>query len=378
MKYFFYLLASILLMACGGAKQNDNKALNNKTLLESRIDSLLNRYYEQNGPGVAILITYKGEKIINKCYGLRDIAAHEAVTPTTNFRSGSLAKQFTAMGILSLVEQGKLNLTDTVYDLFPYPIFKNITIEHLISHRSGIEDIEYVFSNNWSLPRFANNDDVLDWYAKNNLTYFTPGSKFEYNNGAYNVLAKIIELKTGITFRDYMQRTIFDAVGMQDTKFIDMKHPGMIHEKAICYQKDGSGHWKDKLRLYGDNLVGAGGIYTNLNDYYTYVEALRNRSILSKALHELIFKPISGNIELHSEDMRMLKGKASSYAMGWEVFDDMAVSAGLYYGVNNWAIFEFNRPLTIVVLTNNNILFREKLVDNIYAVVDEYIKDCCR
>lgn len=371
MKNVLYILLGLTLFSCVNSKKAKIFS-SNYELLEFKIDSLFNAYYDENSPGAAILISYKGEKVLSKGFGLRDLNAEQPITPTTSMRSGSLAKQFTDLGILSLVEKGKLNLKDSVYKYLPYKVLKNVTIEQLIAHMSGIKDVEYVLEDNWKDKRFPTNKDAIEWYSQKDTLNFGPGSKFEYNNGAYYLLTDVIEKVSGISFREHIQKEIFEPLGMNSTKFIDMSKPEAIKEKALCYEKDSLMNWQPMEGQIVDNLVGAGGVYFNLEDYFKYVEALRNKKILSSESHDLIFKPISMNTELHSENMSILKGKISSYAMGWEVFDDMAVSAGLYYGVNNWTIFEFNRPLTIVVFTNNDILFKEELVDKIYKIIDEY------
>lgn len=367
----------IALISCGKAKKNANRTLTNTENLEIKIDSLFSVYYKEDGPGAAILVVYDGEKLINKGYGLRDLDKNQPITPSTNMRSGSLAKQFTDLGILSLIEKGKIHVKDTVYQYLPYDIFANVTIEQLISHTSGIEDAENVFYDTWSSKEFVENKDIIEWYKNNNDSRFPPGTQFEYNNAAYYVLAKIIELKSGVPYREYIKQIVFDKVGMNRTTFIDMSHSEAIDEKALCYEKDSLGVWQPMEGHFMDDLIGAGGIYTNLNDYYKYIQSLREKRILNQETHNLIFSPISMNIELHSQDMSVLRGVNSSYCMGWEVTDSIAVSAGQYDGVNNWVIFERNRPLTIVIFTNNTLLFDKRIVDKTYAVVDEYIKKCC-
>ncbi|NVK49712.1 MAG: beta-lactamase family protein [Cyclobacteriaceae bacterium] len=378
MKYILYILAGLYLISCGEVKNKETDSTIDHGLLEVKIDSLFNQYFNDNTPGAAILVSFEGKKIISNGYGLRDLSKSLPIKATTNMRSGSLAKQFTALGILRLLEQGKLDLKDSVYKYIPYPVFRDVTINQLISHTSGIQDVEYVFENHWESSNFPNNKDAIEWYSKNDSLNFKPGSKFEYNNGGYYVLTRIIEIVSDTSFREFMQNEIFNPIGMNSTSFIDMSASQIIKEKALCYERDSLLNWQTMEGQVVDDLVGAGGIYTNLEDYSKYVEALRDKKILTPEFHDLIFKPISMNIELHSEDMRTLKGKNSSYAMGWEVFDDMAVSAGLYYGVNNWSIFEFERPLTIVIFTNNDILFKENLVDKAYTIIDEYFKNYCQ
>jgi CubicO group peptidase (beta-lactamase class C family) len=341
--------------------------------LQLKLDSLYESYFDSDGPGAGLLISYNGEKIVCKGYGLRDLKSKYQITPSTNMRSGSMAKQFTDLGILSLMEEGKLALTDTVYKYFSYPTFKNVTISQFISHTSGLEDGDWVLENSeWHSTEYAKNEDILDWYSKNEVIRFAPGTDFEYNNGTYVVLAQIIEKVSGMAYEDYINEYVFSKAGMINTQFIDNADSSNIPEYAYRYEKDSLGEWQSVEGHFLDEEVGPGGIYLSLNDYFPYLEALRNKTILKPETHEYIFKPISMNMELHSEDLSILKNKNSSYAMGWEVTDSLALSAGLWNGTNNFVIFERKRPLTIVMLANNNELFKYRLVDKTYAIVKEY------
>lgn len=368
-RILFLLFIGILFTSCNERKKKDNIVESDLSKLKFEIDSLFSKHYTDNGPAAAILLNYKGKTIIKKAYGLRNVDNEEKATNSSNFRSASLAKQFTALGILSLVQENKLNLTDTVYTYLPYAIFKDVTIAQLISHTSGIEDAEYIFETQWSTRDFVTLENIINWYKENDISRFKPGTKFEYNNGGYYVLSKIIEIVSEDSFSAYINNVVFEKIEMNNTRFVSSNNIGRIPEMAICYEKDSLGNWKSKEKDFLNILVGAGGIYTNLNDYSKYLKALRNQKILDKATHELIFKPMSMNIELHSQDMSILKDKESSYTMGWEVTDSLAVSAGSYYGVNNWSIFGLKEPLSLIILTNNDILFKEKLVDKTYEII---------
>lgn len=372
-RILFILLIEIFLTSCQEPKNKEKIKETDLSKLESEIDSLFSKHYKENGPAAAILVSFEGKNIINKTYGLKNINKKEKATSKTNFRSASLAKQFTALGILSLTEEGKLNLSDSVYNYLPYSIFKDVTIEQLISHTSGIEDAEYIFENEWTSNDYVTLDDIIDWYKENDISRFKPGTQFEYNNGGYYILTKIIEIVSQVSFSAYIEDVVFDRVGMNNTRYVNSNNIGKIPEMAVCYEKDSLGNWKSKENNFLNILVGAGGIYSNLNDYSKYLDALRKHEILKKSTHDLIFNPISMNMELHSQDMRVLLGKESSYAMGWEVTDSLAVSAGSYYGVNNWSTYDLHNPLSLIILTNNDILFKEKLVDKTYEIISENI-----
>jgi CubicO group peptidase (beta-lactamase class C family) len=271
------------------------------------------------------------------------------------------------------MEQNKLLLTDTIYKYFPYPIFKNVTIKQFISHTSGIEDADWIIENSIkNSNEYARNEDIIEWYANNNVIRFPPGTAFEYNNGTYATLAQIIEMVSGMRYEDYIKKYVFDKAGMTLSQFIDDADSSKIPEYAYRYERDSLNKWQSVEGHPMDEVVGAGGIYLSLNDYANYIKNLRNKTILNDESHQLIFKPISMNMELHSEDLKLLKDKESSYAMGWEVTDSLALSAALWFGTHNFVIYERKRPLTIVMLANNNDFFKNRLVDKTYSIVNDY------
>lgn len=368
-----YFLIILSFFSC--KNENKESAINHSgyTDLQAKLDSLYGAHFNENSPGAALLILYNGEKIINKGYGLRDLENKKPITPSTNMRSGSMTKQFTCLGLLKLMEEGKLSLTDTIYKYYPYPIFKNVTIEQFISHTSGIEDADWIIENSTkNSSEYVRNEDLIEWYANNNVIRFPPGTAFEYNNGTYATLAQIIEKLSGMRYEDYIKKHVFDKAGMSRTQFIDDADSSKIPEYAYRYERDSLGQWQSVEGHPMDEVLGAGGIYLSLDDYANYIENHRNKNIVKSESHELIFKPISMNMELHSEDLKMLKGTVSSYAMGWEVTDSLALSAGLWNGLNNFVIYERNRPLTIVMLANNGDFFKHRLVDKTYSIVTDY------
>ena len=370
-----YILIILSFFSC--KNENKESAINHSdyTDLQAELDSLYGAHFNENSPGAALLILYNGEKIINKGYGLRDLENNKPITPSTNMRSGSMTKQFTCLGILKLMEQDKLALTDTIYKYFPYPIFQNVTIEQFISHTSGIEDGDWIIENSKkNSNEYARNEDIMEWYANNNVIRFSPGTAFEYNNGTYATLAQIIEKVSGMRYEDYIKKYVFDKAGMIHSQFIDDADSSKIPEYAYRYEKDSLEQWQSVEGHPMDEVVGAGGIYLSLHDYAKYIEAIRHKTILNNQSHELIFKPLSMNTELDSEDLKILTGKESSYAMGWEVTDSLALSAGLWFGTNNFVIYEQKRPLTIVMLSNNDDFFKHRLVDKTYLIVNDYFK----
>ena len=179
----------LLLIISGSCKsppdKNEKSQLVQLAHLEIRLDSLFNAHINADEPGAALLVSYDGEMLIGKGFGLRDLKANQPVTKNTNMRMASVSKQFTDLCVLTLVDKGLLSLNDTVYKFWPYDIFRNITVTQLINHTSGIADYEVPFMNDWDRSKVVQNRDVLEWLATNPLPRFKPGEKWEYSNTAY-------------------------------------------------------------------------------------------------------------------------------------------------------------------------------------------------
>ena len=153
---------------------------------------------------------------------------------------------------------------------------------------------------------------------------------------------------------------------MEHTQFFNLAEPTEIKNRAYCYEKSPSGNWKKVDGHYLNGLLGAGAVYTSLNDYFNYDQALRNRNLFSEDTHKLIFKPSS----TYNRDR-----ETRQYAMGWEVNDSIAEHTGGWLGTNTISIRHLDEPLTIVIFMNRNTLFQSDLVQKTKSLVYEYIED---
>ena len=333
--------------------------------LESSIDSLFNSQIKNNEPGAAVMVSYDGKMIIGKGYGLRNIDSQEPITANTNMRMASVSKQFTALTLLHLVDQNKLSLEDSVYDILSLETFKGVTIEQLINHTSGVADAEEIFFTEWDSTKIATNKDILEWYSIKNRKVANPGEKYRYNNGIYEFIPAIVEKVSGKKFSTFAQEEVFKRAGMKNTQYFNLAQPTEIKERAFCYEKNSLGKWIKVDGHYLNGLLGAGGMYTSVNDYYHYDQALRNKDLFSEDIHQLIFKPSSTRFE---------DGKTKYYAMGWEIKDSIAEHTGGWLGTNTITIRHLEKPLTIAIFMNRNTLFENNLVEKTEALVDDYIK----
>ena len=371
-----FLIVAILFLASCNSKVEKKIQSNPKsfTELELAIDSLFNSEIGKNEPGAALLISYNGKMILGKGYGLRDLENKQPITANTNMRMGSVSKQFSALSALSLVDKGMLSLQDTIYNIFPFEIFKNVTIEQIINHTSGIADAEEAFFTEWDSNKIASNKDVVEWYSRNPKSHFKSGEKYQYNNGAYELLAAIVEKVSGQDFSEYVKENVFEKAKMTNTNFFNLDKPIDIKERAFCYELDNLSNYKKVDGHFLTGLLGAGGVYTSINDYFKYDLALRNKTIFSEETHNVIFKPSSlvkpkGN----RNELTFLGDSEIKYAMGWFVTNNASYHGGSWFGTRTQVVREMNRPLTIAIFRNSNNTTL-KLMNETYKIVNDYIK----
>lgn len=379
------LLMICLLIACFSCKNSTTEKVDSNSFqlerLQTSIDSLFSSYITENEPGAAVAVAYQEELIFGKGYGVRDLESQEPITLNTAFRMASVSKQFTALCILSLVDSGSLSLEDPISNYWDYPVFKNITVTHLLNHTSGLADYEEpYFLENWDRSKIVENKDILEWLATNPMTLFEPGAGWEYSNTAYLVLALLVEKVSGQEFSSFAKEHVFQKAGMDQTVFYNLANPVEIQERAFCHEKDSLGNWGKVDGYFMNGIMGDGAVYTSIQDYLEYDQALRNQSILSEKSHELIFKPSSqiqgiwpntghNMIDLYP----FFENKTIGYAMGWIVTEDLAFHRGSWNGTRTIVLRKLDEPLTILLFLNSNSDLREPLFIETYQLVEQYL-----
>src|ERR1051325_6201989 len=182
------------------------------------IDELMSKAYPPDGPGASIIVIKEGRTLLRKGYGMADMELGVKVEPDMVFRLGSITKQFTAVSILMLAEQGKLSLSDDLTKFFPdFPTHgRTITVEHLLTHTSGIKSYTSIpaWLSMWRKDMTV--AELIDLF-KNEPADFEPGTQWLYNNSGYILLGAIIEKVSGMTYEQFLQKNIFDPLGMKHT-----------------------------------------------------------------------------------------------------------------------------------------------------------------
>lgn len=268
----FFTFSSFFLCSC------------NSSNYETEIDQIFADYNLENVPGAAVAVFKDSEIIFSKGYGLANLEDNTRINSSTNFRLASITKQFTAMSILILSEQGKLSLNDNLSKFFPdFPSYADdITIEHLLQHTSGILAYENYIDDTVTVQ--LKDKDVLEIVMAQDSTYFEPGSQHRYSNSGYAVLAMIIEKISGLTFAEFLKENIFDPVGMTNTVAFEEGISEVPH-RSYGYNDTDSGIVFSDQSLTSA-VLGDGGIYTSINDMQKWDLALSQYKLISSSLQE--------------------------------------------------------------------------------------------
>ncbi|MCJ7622650.1 MAG: serine hydrolase [Anaerolineaceae bacterium] len=274
--------------------------------LTKTIDAMLSELYKPDEPGAAVIITKNGEVIFRKGYGLANLELGVPIEPHMVFRLGSITKQFTAVAILMLYEEGKLDLQDDITKFLPdYPTHGHtITIEHLLHHTSGIKS--YTNIKEWM--EYITVDltvaEMIDRFKYRPME-FAPGEKFNYNNSGYFLLGAIIEKISGMTYTEFLQKYIFEPLGMKHS-YYDMPNL-IIPGRASGYKKVDEG-FENCEYLSMTHPYAAGSLASNVDDMAIWDEALYTEKLVKQETLQKAWTPAKLN-----------NGESTGYGYGWAV-----------------------------------------------------------
>jgi CubicO group peptidase (beta-lactamase class C family) len=238
--------------------------------LSIKLDAIFSDYNNKTGPGVAVGIVHNGKSIFKKGYGLANMEYDIPITSASIFDIASVSKQFAGLAISTLVQQGKIALSDDIHKYVPeVPDFgQKITIGHLVHHTSGLRDWpEGLNVAGWRWNEDFSFDDIMRMVRHQKELDFPPGSKYSYSNTGYNLLAVTVERVTGKTFRQWTDENIFTPLQMSNSHFLD-EESRLIKNMAYSYHKEDDGYRKN---MTGLTAVGSSSLFTNVDDLSKWV-----------------------------------------------------------------------------------------------------------
>lgn len=371
-QHFFLLLfvvfQLVVLSSCNNAKKHDpihlSDCMSRKRLSPEKeakirkkinaaekahtLDTLFKKKNKNQGFNGAVLIAQKGVVLYKNVFGYADFSNKELLSLNSAFQLASISKTFTGVGVLLLAQENKLKLSDSIQKFIPSFPYHGITIENLLSHRSGLPNYLYCFEDkrkqNGAAPT---NDTVLKWFSEANplpAPYNKPGKSFSYNNSNFILLASIIEKVSKMSYPQFIRTRIFEPLGMDHT-FIDTIAPdSLLHNRT-------NGHQGNRLREreFFDGVYGDKGIFATVGDMEHWYFALHSGCLLSKYWLRQAFTP-------HSFEHK----SRHNYGLGFRLMTDPQDMKKVHYVYHGgwWAGFstmlwmDMDADIAIIVLSN--------------------------
>jgi len=336
MKYLKFLLI-VCLVVCYAL--NKTSAQN----LETTIDSLISaEFRDNNGPGGVFMITKSGKQMYRKAFGKANLEVNVAMSPEHVFQLGSITKQFTAIAILMLEEEGKLNVMSPISNyVADYPQGDNITIHHLLTHTSGIKD----FTKMKSLKDIAQKEmtpKMMVDFFKHEPIDFAPGEKFDYNNSGYVLLGYIIEVVAGMSYEDFIKKHIFEKVGMRQSYYASDRQ--IILGRANGYQKK-ENSYVNKTHISFSVPFASGALMATADDMLRWQNAL-NQNVLLRA----------ENVRKAFTKYKLNNGNEITYGYGWHIKDLHGIPTrehgGSIFGFKTMGVYIPSEDIYVIGLSN--------------------------
>lgn len=323
-------------------------------MLNSYINSLLYKNTEKfNG---TILVAHKEQTLYKQSFGKANYDWDIPNTATTKFRIGSITKIFTAVAILMLVEEKKLQLHDTLDQFIPtFPKGNQIMIEHLLSHTAGVGNItaQHNFLIQSYQPRTP--DELIQWIITCPFES-SPGEKFNYSNSGYIILGHIIEVINGISYEEFLKKKILYPLSMMNTD-VDLNHTIQKH-KATGYELHPIHDLQNTSFIHMSNSYSAGGLFSTAEDLYIFDQAIKENRLLSNSMTSRMFT-------------------AGSYGngYGWNIAMAGENSKLVFHhgGINGFTssyLRLIDKEATIIILSNVSTLVTSTLANDIASYIE--------
>jgi CubicO group peptidase (beta-lactamase class C family) len=310
--------------------------------LDIKIDSLLSTVFKENGPGIVFLVAKNGKPIYRKAFGKANLELNVDMQPNNVFQIGSMTKQFTAMSILMLMEEGKLKLDDDITLFIPdYPTGgKSLTIHHLLTHTSGVKDYTRMKSIMEIAKKNLSPRELVDFFM-NEPIEFSPGEKFEYNNSGYVILGYIVELASGETYEDFVEKRIFQKIDMNDSRYANDRE--VIKNRAYGYHN--RGEFTNKMIISLDIPYASGALMSTVDGMLKWQEAINDNVLVKQSTINKAFTKYTLN-----------NGNQLTYGYGWHLKEIDGIPTrehgGSIFGYKSMGVYVPSKDIYVIGFSN--------------------------
>lgn len=364
----------LLALVIGCQMKPDQKSEGNT--LTTKIDSIFTSLPDFSG---VVLFADKGEPIYHKAFGVRSFETNVPIELNDIFELASVSKQFTAMTIMMLQQEGKLQYDDPIEKYLPGLTYQGITIRHLLNHTSGLPDYQAVMDEHWDKSKVASNPDILEYLKKYNPPKnFEPGEKYEYSNTGYVFLASIAEAVSGQDFIEFCKERIFEPLQMTSTAIRSNEEKNNLSHLAYghIYVADRKSFIRadsfpsSNYTIWLGGRKGPGRVSSTAADLLKWDQALYTDQLITQETLKEAFTPATLN-----------NGNKSNYGFGWEIIPTSGAGKVVWHngdnpGYKTIIVRYLDAGKTLIILNNNYHPQFEEARDAIDEIVGElFIKE---
>lgn len=314
--------------------------------LAAEFDRIISAGFKAGEPGGVVLVTRKGEVVYRKAFGMANVELDVPMREEMVFNIGSVTKQFTAVAVLQLAEQGKLSLGDEITKYLPdYPVNgQRITVENLLTHTAGIPGpAPEAMTSLQGRKDLVALQEIINTFKSRPLD-FAPGTRWSYSNDGYMLLGAIIEKVSGLTYPAYLEKNIFKPAGMTHTLFGDDQL--LVKNRAASYiYSRAESRFLNAINDKLETAYSAGAIQSTAEDLFKWNQALESHRLITKA-----------SLAKARAEYKLPGGRGTHYGYGWFIGNmqgsPLVEHGGNMGGFMSHAIYLPREDVFVVVLYN--------------------------
>lgn len=359
----------LLTLSLAGCKTSGDTTKSSS--IETKIDSVFSSISDFSG---VVLFADKGKVIFQKAFGVRNYETNVPTQPDDIFELASVSKQFTAMAIIMLKEQGLLTYDDLIETYLPTLHYQGITIRQLLTHTSGLPDYQAVMDQYWDKARVATNADIMEYLNEYKPPMqFEPGKKYEYSNTGYVLLASIVEAVSGQDFVAFCDERIFTPLQMSSTAIRSNEEKASLPNLALghVYVPEKSRYIRadsfpsSNYTIWLGGRKGPGRVSSTASDLLKWDQALYSDKLVTKASLTEVFTP-----------QPLTDGSTSQYGFGWMLIPTSPAGKVVWHngdnpGYKTIIVRYLDDQKTLIMLSNNYHEKFEEIRETIDALVAE-------
>ncbi|WP_460936123.1 serine hydrolase [Spirosoma humi] len=309
------------------------------------LDSVLTRLHEQAMFNGVVLVAEKGTVRYKKAFGTANSATNEPLTTSSSFNLASISKQFIALMVMQLKEQGKLRYDERVRVYLPDFPYDTITVRHLLTHTSGLPEYMDLAQQYTGPLDTLSNAGMLHLFREHKPPLaFRPGARWHYSNTGYVVLGSLISTLSGMPVEQFFDQQIAKPLRLKNTYVYYLNSRTTPRNRVYGFQRqNGKNQRNDLIRI--DGVIGDGNIYSSVDDLLVWEQALQTGKLLKVSAYQEAMTPVKLNDQ-----------RTYPYGFGWFIENDGRVLAhtGSWVGFLNVIVRYTDTQQTLIVLSNGS------------------------